>query len=162
MLGSEEAEFAEENLHKIEDIALKKLKKSIESFKITFDAKEESIRKELRASAKVNSKILSFKGRHKVECPACQSVATVIGKEIGASKIENGEYEVVVRRSVIPTEFDCIACGLKIRGYPQLVAAKIGDYYTRRTTYSPQDYYGLIDPSYLDPSEYYGEEFNNE
>ncbi|CAI3949910.1 unnamed protein product [Commensalibacter communis] len=119
-------------------------------------------KEELRQKAELKSKVLSSIGHHKVECPACQSVATVIGKEIGASKIENGEYEVVVRRSVIPTEFDCIACGLKIRGYPQLVAAKIGDYYTRRTTYSPQDYYGLIDPSDFDPSEYYGEEFNNE
>ena len=54
--------------------------------------------------------------------------------------------EVVVRQTVIPNAFRCIACNLKLNGYSELNAASLGDQYTRTSTYLPDEYYGLIDP----------------
>ena len=33
----------------------------------------------------------------------------------------------------------------------ELDAANLGGHYTRRTTYSPEEYYGLVDPANLEP-----------
>jgi hypothetical protein len=43
--------------------------------------------------------------------------------------------------------FACSACGLKLQGYSELDAAALGGSYTRTTYYSPEEYYGLVDPS---------------
>jgi len=61
---------------------------------------------------------------------------------------ENGD--IVVRQAVSPTEFSCSACGLKLATYAQLETAGLGDSYTRKTTYSAVEYYGLIDPDDFD------------
>jgi hypothetical protein len=61
-----------------------------------------------------------------------------------------GSDEIVVRQAVSPTEFSCHACGLTLATYAQMETAGLGDPYTRKTTYSAVEYYGLIDPDDLD------------
>ena len=50
----------------------------------------------------------------------------------------------------MPERFNCIACNLKFNGYSELVAAEMGDQYTRTIRYSPEDYYGLVNPDDID------------
>lgn len=109
------------------------------------DLKKEE-QEELAAKAELKSEELAYKRHHKVTCPACKSVATVKGELTGESQVENLEDEVVVRQAVIPTEFQCIACELKLNGYGKLQVAEVADYYTHRIHYSPEEYYDLIDP----------------
>ena len=53
-----------------------------------------------------------------------------------------------------PQTFSCPACGLKLQGYAELDVVQLGGQYTRVTEYSPEGYYGLIDPNDFDPSDY--------
>ncbi|HET6384527.1 MAG TPA: hypothetical protein VFJ58_14125 [Armatimonadota bacterium] len=56
----------------------------------------------------------------------------------------------MVRQSVSPRVFACPACGLQLQGYAELEAAHLGGVYTRSSSFSPEDYYGLIDPGSVD------------
>jgi hypothetical protein len=75
---------------------------------------------------------------------------------------------VAINKAVSPRAFKCFACGLKLAGYAELDGADLGGTYTRRTTFTPEDYYGLIDPETADMSEYFGrymadmQEYDNE
>jgi hypothetical protein len=62
-----------------------------------------------------------------------------------------------------------MACDLKLAGYSELYAAGIADHFTRRQEYTPEEYYGLIDPSddeamnaHMRAIRYDYNEFNNE
>jgi hypothetical protein len=91
-----------------------------------------------------------------------------LGDPFGKESIEHRDGEIIVRQSILPTKFNCIACELKLNGYNVLSAAGIGNHYTRRTTYSPEEFYEMINPDDYDAIvERYGElgphdEFNNE
>jgi hypothetical protein len=78
----------------------------------------------------------------------------VQGEAFGPEYVSHDNGEIVVRTAVSPKGFSCSACGLKLDGYAELDAAELGGQYTRRTRYSPQEYYGLIDPESEDMSEY--------
>lgn len=95
-----------------------------------------------------------YERHHKVTCPACGSDATIEGDAFGPERVNHGDQEIEVRQSVTPRVFNCFACGLKLTGYAELDAADLAGIYTRRTTFSPEDYYGLIDPETADMSEY--------
>jgi hypothetical protein len=105
-------------------------------------------------SAKTVGEELSRKRHHRVICPSCKSVATVQGQLFGAENISHTEGNIFVRQAVSPQTFACPACGLKLQGYAELDVAELGGQYTRTTEYSPEDYYGLIDPNDIDPSVY--------
>ena len=54
---------------------------------------------------------------------------------------------------MLPTMFECIACGLKLSGHAELHVAGIGGQFTRSVRYDPMEYYGEL---------YSGEEYNND
>jgi hypothetical protein len=109
---------------------------------------------------------LATKREHRVICPACQCVATVQGTPFGKENVTHDDGEIVVRQPVSPTSFSCSACGLKLQGYAELDAANLGGQYTRRTTFSPEEYYGLIAEddlkAYLEEYTSRQEEYDNE
>lgn len=82
---------------------------------------------------------------HRVECPSCNSVALIHGSPVGAvsTEIHDGDDEVVQRQSMLPSSFECIACGLKISGYSKLSACGLGDTFSAKTIYTPAEYFGL-------------------
>ncbi|MCL1119701.1 hypothetical protein N7V09_05980 [Shewanella seohaensis] len=82
---------------------------------------------------------------HRVECPSCNSVALIHGSPVGAvsTEIHDGDDEVVQRQSMLPSSFECIACGLKISGYSKLSACGLGDTFLAKTIYTPAEYFGL-------------------
>lgn len=109
---------------------------------------------------------LATQRHHRVTCPACQCVATMQGTPFGEEHVTHSDGKIVVRRPVSPTSFACSACGLKLQGYAELDAASLGGQYTRRTTFSPEEYYGLVDPEnleeYLEELRSGEEEYDNE
>ncbi len=55
-----------------------------------------------------------------------------------------------IEPSILPTKFICTACELKLEGYNALSAASIANHYTRRTIYTPEEYYDMISPEDYD------------
>jgi hypothetical protein len=145
-----------------------KTKNQIAAHKKVFEGKEEKERTRLKEEAQKNSDKLSSRGHHRVVCPSCGCTATVLGDPFGKDNIEHGFGEIIVRQSILPTKFNCIACELKLNGYNVLSAAGIGNHYTRRTTYTPEEFYEMINPDdYVAIAERYDEigphnEYNNE
>jgi hypothetical protein len=125
---------------------LGKTKALIAAHKKVFENKDQHDQIILKRNADKNSENLASKGHHRTECPACQCMGTVIGEPFGKSMTENKDFEIVVRQSILPTKFHCIGCELKLTGFSALLAAGIGNHYTRRTTFSPEEYYDLINP----------------
>lgn len=169
LFGEEISKEAELILAGIDSQVLAKTKSLISAHAKVFENKETKEKEKLVVRAKKNSEKLAFSGHHKVTCPACQCVATVHGEPYGKENIEHKAAEIIVRQSILPTKFDCIACDLKLTGYGALSAAGIADHYTRRVTYSPEEYYDMINPndhdtiaSYYEQQHRDQDEYNNE
>lgn len=169
LFGEEIKSEAEVILAKIEEDVIGKTKTLIAAHKKVFENKLKESQDGLKEEAQKNSDKLSTLGHHRVNCPACESTATVIGKPTGKEHIENKEDSIIVKQSILPEKFACIACELKINGYNSLKAADIANHYTRKTTYTPEEYYNMINPDDYDTiAERYNDlfdpanEYNNE
>lgn len=151
LLGEAEAEHALRVLAEDRANVQKQVFSSIAAYKKVFEeltADEQTAR---RARAEERGRELSTERHHRVTCPACGCVATVQGRLIGKEHVTHEEDgDIVVRQAVSPTDLACSACGLAFTTYAQLEVAGLADQYTRTTTYSPEEYYGLVDPDNLD------------
>jgi len=134
-------------IQEIEEEVLSKTKSSIAAHRKVFENKSEERRKDLQKFAHDNSVRLSFRRHHKVVCPSCESTATVTGEPYGKDFIENKETEIIIRQSILPTKFNCISCELQLTGYSALIAAEVANHFTRKTVYTPEEYYDLINPN---------------
>jgi hypothetical protein len=147
LFGEREAEFAEAMLAENRDNVKKEVLTAIAAHKKVFEVKKPEEQSAAKAEAEELGLELSTQRHHRVICPACGCTATVQGRSFGKEHVTNEESgEIVVRQAVSPTEFSCSACGLKFTTYAQLETAGLGDHYTRKVEYSPEEYYGLIDP----------------
>jgi len=168
LLGDEIEKEANMILSEVETEVIGKTNSLIASHKKVFENKTEEDRKILAEESVKNSDKLAYRGHHRVNCPSCNSLATVIGEPYGKENIETKIDEIIVRQSILPTKFHCIACELKMSGYNALNAANLPSHYTRRTTYSPEEYFNMINPDDFDAisekfHEFGGyEEYNNE
>ena len=129
---------------------LRRVSKLIAAHRKDFEDKSNQEREKLKIQAEERGNELSVKRHHRVICPACQCAATVQGTAFGKESVSNEEDVIIVRQAVAPTNFECPACGLRLAGYAELEAASVGGHYTRRTTYTPAEYYGLFDQDDLD------------
>jgi hypothetical protein len=84
------------------------------------------------------------------------------GEEIRQQPPVLENEELVVRSVVLPTELECVACGLTIHSHSQLYAAGLGGQYTNVTRFDPVDYYAEAVDYDADESWQGGEEYNNE
>lgn len=78
---------------------------------------------------------------HVVDCPSCASKALLRGEEITQQPPAFEGDELVVRSVMLPTDFECIACGLRIGTHNELFAAGLGDEFVNRELHDPVDYY---------------------
>ncbi|WP_459693162.1 hypothetical protein [Achromobacter xylosoxidans] len=158
LFGKDEATVAEGILDKAEASFISQVKSAISAHTKVFQAKSTEERTQLARDADITSDELSHRGHHRVMCPACGSKATVQGTTYGGERLEHKDGMIIVRESVTPTKFSCIACGLKLAGYQELVAAGVGDHFTHRSEYSPSDYYELVDPNDRETMDRYAED----
>lgn len=157
LFGDEEAKTAEQIISEMAVEVKSKVSSRIAAYKKVFDEKDPNEQKELKNEAERQGEILSHRRHHRVPCPACGCVATVQGDSYGREQIENKENEIIVRQSVVPTKFNCTACGLKLNGYGELSSANVADHFTHRTHYTPEEYYDLVDPNDSDAMQSYAE-----
>ena len=154
LFGKPEADLATEVLSQNQSAVKSKVMQLIADHAKLFSAKSPEQQRLATESAKIEGEQLSRKRHHRVTCPACASVATVQGEPFGPEKVLHEDGLIRVRQAVSPRLFSCPACGLKLQGYAELDVAEIGGQYSRTTDFSPDDYYGLIDPKNFDPSPY--------
>jgi len=158
LFGDGEAKTAEQIIQEVEGEVTNKVKSKIAAYAKVFGEKGSGEQKELKDAAEKQGEKLSHQQHHKVQCPACKCVATVQGDTYGREQIESREDEIVVRQSVIPTKFLCDACGLKLTGYGELLAANVADHFTHRAHYTPAEFYELVDPNDRDAMDSYAED----
>lgn len=153
LFGNEEAKVAEEILGEIRSEVKQRVLSTIAAHAKVFKAKSADDQQLATQAAKEKVPTLVHQRHHKVTCPACACDATVQGRPFGEEHVTHGEDAIIVRQSVSPRSFSCTACGLSLQGYAELHVAQLGGQYTRRTEFSPEEYYGLIDPetAYLTP-----------
>jgi hypothetical protein len=154
LFGAEQARIAAEIVAQSEENVVGRVRASIEAYKRVFDAKPAEEREAAVDEARKLTDRLVYERHHRVSCPACSSDAVVEGDAFGPERFDHEDGSIVVRQSVTPRVFKCSACGLRLAGYAELAAAGLGGTYTRRTSFSPEDYYGLIDPESADMSVY--------
>lgn len=158
LLGEEEAQTAERIIEEVNSEVTSKVKSKIAAFAKVFGEKDSEEQDSLKLAAEEKGEALSHQQHHRVECPACKCVATVQGDTYGREQIENKEDEIIVRQSVIPTKFLCEACGLKLNGYGELMAATIADHFTHRVHHTPEEFYELVDPNDQEAMDSYAED----
>ena len=47
------------------------------------------------------------------------------------------------RQAQLPSSFECIACGLRISGFSKLSACGLGDVFSKKSIYTPADFFDL-------------------
>lgn len=154
LFGTDEAEIATQVLKEIQTEVKKRVFGLITSHRKIFELKTAAERQAAAESAKQQGDRLSRERHHRVSCPACGSTATVQGTPFGSERVIHDEDGIIVKQSVAPRTFQCPACGLKLEGYAELDAAQVGGHYTRTTSVSPEDFYGLINEDDFDPEPY--------
>lgn len=157
LFGDDIEKEAELILAEVEESVIGKTKSLIAAHSKVFEGKDIEKKEELKEKAQKNGDRSSYRGHHRVECPSCKCTATVFGEPYGKQNVENKDDEIIVRQSILPTKFSCTACELKLDGYSSLKAAGIGNHYTRRNRYSPEEYYDMINP---DDSDMITERYN--
>ena len=162
LFGEDEANVAREILDEIQNEVRQRVQNTIAAHRSVFEEKQDDERQTAAANAEIEGERLAYERHHRVACPAGGCVATVQGEPFGSEHVTHEDDGIKVRLSVSPRIFACSACGLKLQGYAELDAAQLGGHYTRTTEYSPEDYYGLIDPDNFDPADFFGQEYDNE
>jgi transcription elongation factor Elf1 len=81
---------------------------------------------------------------HRSNCPACGSPSLIRGTGRGVVSTEIDEDgDIIQRQTMLPSSFECIACGLKIAGLSKLSACGLGDTFTVTTTSSAAEFFSL-------------------
>ncbi len=154
LFGDEEARVAREILKGTQTEATSRVQTTIAAYKRVFSAKSSDEQQALARAATETVSKLSYAHHHRVKCPACGCDASVQGEVFGAESVSHEDGNVIVRHSVSPRTFSCTACGCKLNSYSELAVAGLGGHYSRKSTYSPSEYFGLIDPESDDMSDY--------
>lgn len=158
LFGEDEAKNAEEMLAHERSGVEATVRSLIAAHKRVFEVKSPEEQELARTAADDLAKSLSWQGHHRVQCPACGSYASVSGVLYGQEQVSHDEGEVVVRQPVSPRDFGCSACGLKLTGYGQLEVAGMGGRHTRTSRYTPEEYFGLVNPDSFQPDLEYDNE----
>lgn len=159
--GDAEADNAEEMLAAQRTVVKGHVESKIAAHRKVFDAKPKDERDKIAATAQKLAAELAWKGYHKTKCPSCGCWAGIQGDVYGRESVSHEDGEVVVRRPVSPRSLSCSACDLRLMGYAELDSAGLGGRYTRTSHYSPEEYFGLVNPDTTgddDP----GAEYDNE
>lgn len=151
LFGAEEGKAARQMLDETQEEVKKQVLNTISAHREVFSLKPEPDRRAAAEFSEKEGDRLAHERHHRVTCPTCGSVATVQGEPFGQEHVTHTDDGIIeVRQTISPRTFACSACGLKLKSYAELDAAQLGGHYTRTTEYTPEDYYGLVDPKTVD------------
>ncbi len=140
LLGKEVAEEAESHIVALKDESAKSVKGTINAHKTIWDEKSEEEKSKLSKKADLLS---TRHDGHRVNCPACKSIALVQGRSVGTPKTTVDPDGIIEKQTMLPASFECTACGLKISGYSKLVACGLGNTYVSTNHYDAVEYFEI-------------------
>lgn len=167
-LGIQESNIARQKLSDIATSQKSQVIGLIRSYNNVFSQLNEDEQLEASNKAREITLTLVTQGHHKVSCPACNSDATVTGVSFGQTKTIIDECQVEEKTEIIPNNFSCNACRLKLSGNNNLNIAGIGEHFYSTRYLTPAEYYDLYDEDSLQEAvrdallEHNIFEFNNE
>lgn len=133
---------AEDMIAALKDSAAKSVDQDIKAYQKVWggSSRDEKQRKIAQATAWATRH-----SGHRVDCPSCGSPALLQGSPSGSvsTEVNDDDYEIVQRQAMLPTSFECIACGLKIIGLSRLSACGLGDAFVSKSTFTPAEYFEL-------------------
>lgn len=138
LFGQDEAQTASTLIQALKDDAAKAVKGTINAHRTIWDEKTVAERAKLAEQAESRS---TRADGHRVSCPACQSVGLVHGAPAGPESSNYKDGLIVLRQPMLPSHFECIACGLKVVGYSKLSACDLGGTFTSTSYTDPVDYF---------------------
>lgn len=144
VFGDDEAQTASTLIAANKDDASKSVKSTINAHKTIWEEKPADEREKLAAHSEATA---SRADGHRAKCPSCSSVALLHGSSAGAESSGYKDGVIFIRQPMLPSAFECKACGLKIVGYSKLNACGLGGTFTST--------------SYRDPVEYFEDEFRD-
>jgi hypothetical protein len=124
----------------LQDKAAKSVEKDIQASRQLWEAKGADEREALKEQA------VAWAARyagHRTACPACGNPALLRGSGQGSVTTEIGQDIVVQKQTMLPSAFECVACGLKIAGLSKLSACGLGDAFVATSRLSPAEFFGL-------------------
>jgi hypothetical protein len=146
---------AAEMIESLQDKAAKAVERDIKEHQKVWQGKSPDEQKTALAQA------ITWAERHaghRAACPACKSPSLVRGSRQGAVTTDIGEDMVVQKQTMLPSSFECIACGLKISGLSKLSASGLGDAFTSTSTFSPAEFFNLHTDEELEEARAMGSE----
>ncbi len=141
-IGEEEAKAAKEQIAAAADESAKAVKGDVEAHKKVWNAKTKEERAVLSAKASIWA---TKQDGHRVDCPACESFAMVVGEPVSPPVQKLVDGNIIEQQEFLPNQFECIACGLKISGLSRLAAVDVGDRYKKTQIYDPAEFYAPED-----------------
>jgi hypothetical protein len=139
--------LAQEMLASLDDAAAKAVDQDIKAHAKVWSNKPDTERE--TAMLQASAWATRYTG-HRVPCPSCTSPAILHGSPSGPVSTTIGDDEVIQRQTMLPSAFECIACGLKIAGYSKLSACNLGDAFSSTTTYTAAEFFDLYTEEDLD------------
>ena len=131
---------AKKYIQAYKDEAAQAVKKEINAFKTTWEAKGLDLQGELKSQATNVS--LKYFG-HRVDCPSCKCTAVLQGSPVGQPTTNVDEEGIEERQSMMPSSFACVACELKIKGYSKLLACGLGDIFISTSHCDALEYFNI-------------------
>jgi transcription elongation factor Elf1 len=132
---------AEKLIESLRDSTAKAVRQDIAAHKQVWSNKNKS------AQDKASTQAATWATRHaghRVECPSCNSQALLQGTSGGKVTTKVNEMdEIVAQQTMLPSSFECIACGLRISGFSKLSACGLGDAFSEKSVYSAAEFFGL-------------------
>ena len=138
VFGDDETATAQTLVQALQDSAAKSVKGTINAHKTIWD--EKSLEDKEKLSNQAEDRSTRADG-HRVQCPSCESVALVHGAPAGPQASTYKDGMIVLRQPMLPSHFECRACGLKIVGYSKLSACGLGGTFTATAYADPVDYF---------------------
>lgn len=140
LFGTETAAEAEIQIAALLDESAKSVRGTIAEHKKIWDAKSDDEKERLTTQAE----LLSTRHHgHRVQCPACNSVALLQGSSTRTLRPEIDDDGVIEKQAMRPSSFACIACGLKISGFSKLAACGLGDTFISTNHYPAVEYFEI-------------------
>jgi hypothetical protein len=144
-VGEDDEEVAAKLISAAKDETAKSIKGDVNAHQKVWLAKPDEERKKLSVSA---SAWAIKQAGHRVKCPACASDALINGEPVAAPHKTIKEDEITETQEYLPTQFECIACGLKISGLSRLNAIDLGARYKKTLVYDAGEYYAAPEEDY--------------
>ena len=141
-VGEDDVAVAMKLISAVKDETAKSIRGDVNAHQKVWNAKPEEERTALALSA---SAWATKQAGHRVKCPACASDALVNGEPVAAPHKSIKDDEITETQEYLPSQFQCIACGLKISGLSRLNAIDMGARYKKTQVYDAGEYYAPAD-----------------